>query len=225
MPRRTAPSSSQRLPRRPAQYEGLAGAIEEHHALASEGVLAEARAMRERLHKKRKQESQKLRRKHAVEMEKQASLSLHEVTQSPPAAGSASAEAARASEAPEAEEDVEVTAAAEAAVAEAADAEMAAAAAATAAEQARDSSGGGSGGGGGGGGGGGRGGFGGFGGGGGSRKALVVASRAWLVEVPRAGAEDGAEDGAGAGGGASGGGGSGGALSSTSSAISGSSLL
>ena len=88
----------------------------------------------------------------------------------------------------------------------------------------RDSSGGGSGGGGGGGGGG-RGGFGGFGGGGDSRKALAVASRAWLVEVPRAGAEDGAEDGAGAGGGASGGGGSGGALSSTSSAISGSSLL
>jgi len=88
-----------------AQYEGLVGAIEEHHALASEGVLAEARAMRERLHKKRKQESQMLRRKHAVEMEMQANLSklsLLEVTQSPPAAGSASAEAARASEAPEA---------------------------------------------------------------------------------------------------------------------------
>ena len=89
-----------------AQYEGLVGAIEEHHARASEGVLTEARAMRERLHKKRKQESQKLRRKHAVEMEMQASLSklsLHEVTQSPPAAaGSASAEAAPASEAPEA---------------------------------------------------------------------------------------------------------------------------
>ena len=88
-----------------AQYEGLVGAIEEHHALASEGVLAEARAMRERLHKKRKQESQKLRRKHAAEMKMQASLSklsLHEVTQSPPAAGSASAEAAPASEAPEA---------------------------------------------------------------------------------------------------------------------------
>ena len=88
-----------------AQYEGLVGAIEEHHARASEGVLAEARAMRERLHKKRKQESQKLRRKHAAEMEMQASLSklsLREVTQSPPAAGSASAEAARASEAPEA---------------------------------------------------------------------------------------------------------------------------
>jgi len=88
-----------------AQYEGLVGAIEEHHALASEDVLAEARAMRERLHKKRKQESQKLRRKHAAEMKMQASLSklsLHEVTQSPPATGSASAEAARASEAPEA---------------------------------------------------------------------------------------------------------------------------
>ncbi|KOO24516.1 cortactin-binding protein 2, partial [Chrysochromulina tobinii] len=38
-----------------AQYEVLVGAIEEHHALAGEGVLAEARAMRERLHKKRKQ--------------------------------------------------------------------------------------------------------------------------------------------------------------------------
>ena len=88
-----------------AQYEGLVGAIEEHHALASEGVLAEARAMRERLHKKRKQESQMLRRKHAAEMEMQASLSklsLHEVTQSPPATGSASAAAAPASEAPEA---------------------------------------------------------------------------------------------------------------------------
>ena len=88
-----------------AQYEGLIGAIEEHHALASEGVLAEARAMRERLHKKRKQESQKLRRRHAAEMDMQASLSklsLHEVTQSPPAAGSASAEAAPASEAPSA---------------------------------------------------------------------------------------------------------------------------
>ena len=88
-----------------AQYEGLVGAIEEHHALASEGVLAEARAMRERLHKKRKQESQKLRRNHAVEMEMQASLSklsLHKVTQSPPAAGSASTAAAPASEAPEA---------------------------------------------------------------------------------------------------------------------------
>jgi len=88
-----------------AQYEVLVGAIEEHHALAGEGVLAEARAMRERLHKKRKQESQKLRRLHATEMQMQASLSklsLHEVTQSPPAAGSASAEAAPASEAPEA---------------------------------------------------------------------------------------------------------------------------
>jgi hypothetical protein len=49
-----------------AQYEDLIGAIEEHHALASEGVLAEARAMRERLHKKRRQQSQKLRRKHAA---------------------------------------------------------------------------------------------------------------------------------------------------------------
>ncbi|KOO34734.1 hypothetical protein Ctob_013740, partial [Chrysochromulina tobinii] len=84
-----------------AQYEGLIGAIEEHQALASEGVLAEAMAMHERLHKKRKQESQKLRRKHAAEMEMQASLSrlsLQEVTQSPPAAGSASTEAAPASE-------------------------------------------------------------------------------------------------------------------------------
>ncbi|KOO28809.1 cortactin-binding protein 2, partial [Chrysochromulina tobinii] len=73
--------------------------------IKGEGVLAEARAMRERLHKKRKQESQKLRRLHATEMQMQASLSklsLHEVTQSPPAAGSASAEAAPASEAPEA---------------------------------------------------------------------------------------------------------------------------
>jgi hypothetical protein len=126
-----------------AQYEGLVGAIEEHHPLASEGVLAEARAMRERLHKKRKQESQKLRRKHAAEMKMQASLSklsLHEVTQSPPAAGSASAEAAPASEAPEAEEGVEAIAAAEPAVAEAAAAKMAVAAAAATAtgDHARD---------------------------------------------------------------------------------------
>ena len=49
-----------------AQYEDLIGAIEDHHALASEGVLAEARAMRERLHQKRRQQSQKLRRKHAA---------------------------------------------------------------------------------------------------------------------------------------------------------------
>jgi interleukin-1 receptor-associated kinase 1 len=87
------------------QYEGLIGAIEEHHARASEGVMAEARAMRERLHKKRKQESQKLRRKHAEEIEMLDSvskLSLLEVKQSPPAAGSASAEAASASVAPEA---------------------------------------------------------------------------------------------------------------------------
>ena len=89
-----------------AQYEGLIGAIEKHHALASEGVLAEARAMRERLHKKRKQESQKLRRKHAAEMEMQSGSlskpSVHEVTQSPPAAGSPTAEAAPASVAQEA---------------------------------------------------------------------------------------------------------------------------
>jgi interleukin-1 receptor-associated kinase 1 len=61
--------------------------------------------MRERLHQKCKQESQKLRRKHAAEMEMQTSLSklsLHEVTQSPPAASSASAHAAPASEATEA---------------------------------------------------------------------------------------------------------------------------
>ena len=101
-----------------AQYEGLIGAIEEHHALASEGVLAEARAMRERLHKKGAQESQKLRRKHAAEMKMQASLSklsLLEVTQSPPVASSASAGAAPASEGPEAKNDVEAIAAAEAA--------------------------------------------------------------------------------------------------------------
>jgi hypothetical protein len=47
-----------------AQYEGLVGAIKEHHALASEGVLAVALAMLERLHMTRKQESPKLRRKH-----------------------------------------------------------------------------------------------------------------------------------------------------------------
>ena len=88
-----------------AHYESLVGAIEEHHTLASEGVLAEARAMRERLHKKRKQESQKLRRKHAAEMEmldRVSKQSLLEVTQSPLAAGSSSAEAVPALEAAEA---------------------------------------------------------------------------------------------------------------------------
>eukprot|EP00964_Phaeocystis_antarctica_P092440 scaffold59458_cov64-Phaeocystis_antarctica.AAC.4 len=45
-----------------AQYEALAHALEQHCAQASEGVLAEARALRERLHKKHKKESQKLRR-------------------------------------------------------------------------------------------------------------------------------------------------------------------
>ena len=73
-----------------AQYDGLIRALEAHHANASEGVLAEARAMRERLHKKRKKESQKLRRAHATEMEAGlAELSLSEAPPSPPAAGSA----------------------------------------------------------------------------------------------------------------------------------------
>ena len=57
-----------------AQYEALARALEQHCAQASEGVLAEARALRERLHKKQKKESQKLRRAHAVEMEELAGM-------------------------------------------------------------------------------------------------------------------------------------------------------
>ena len=52
-----------------AQYEALARALEQHCAQASEGVLAEAQVLRERLHKKHKKDSQKLRRAHAVEME------------------------------------------------------------------------------------------------------------------------------------------------------------
>ena len=43
-----------------AQYEALARALEEHCTQASEGVLTEARALRERLHKKHTKESQKL---------------------------------------------------------------------------------------------------------------------------------------------------------------------
>ena len=43
-----------------AQYEALARALEQHCAQASEAVLAEARALRERLHKKHTKESQKL---------------------------------------------------------------------------------------------------------------------------------------------------------------------
>tara|TARA_B110000046_G_scaffold156591_1_gene167468 strand:- start:252 stop:2024 length:1773 start_codon:yes stop_codon:yes gene_type:complete len=73
-------------------YESLARALEEHCALASEGMLVEARAMRDRLHRRRKKVSRVLRRAHAVEMEVQSglsSLSLAEVTPPPPAAAAA----------------------------------------------------------------------------------------------------------------------------------------
>jgi len=90
-----------------AQYEGLARALEEHHTMASEGVLAEAKAMRDRLHKKRKQASRKLRLAHAAEMQVQASLSELSIVEAPlsapaAAAGSAIVAATPAAAAPEA---------------------------------------------------------------------------------------------------------------------------
>ena len=53
------------------EYERLAMTIEQQCAAASGEVLQEARAMRERLNKRRKKESQRLRRAHAAEMEAQ----------------------------------------------------------------------------------------------------------------------------------------------------------
>jgi len=87
-----------------SQYEELARALEEHCALASEGMLVEARAMRERLHKRRKKESQKVRRLHAVEMQVKAgisSLGLSDATaQLPPVAAAEPPPAAAAAESP-----------------------------------------------------------------------------------------------------------------------------
>ena len=83
-----------------AQYEALARALEEHCTQASEGVLTEARALRERLHKKHKKESQKLRRAHAVEMEVLSgisSLALTDASPQLPQAATAAAPAAAAS--------------------------------------------------------------------------------------------------------------------------------
>ena len=51
-----------------ADYDVLTRALDKHCTLASEMALAEARTARNRLHKKRKKESQKLRRQHADEM-------------------------------------------------------------------------------------------------------------------------------------------------------------
>ena len=52
-----------------AELEGLSAALEMHRALASEEVLREARALRDRLKERRKQKSQKSRRSHAGAME------------------------------------------------------------------------------------------------------------------------------------------------------------
>ena len=78
------------------QYEGIARALEEHCAVASESVLADARALRDTLHKRRKKESQKLRRAHAVEMQTSglASLKLEESMPPPPIASAGPATAA-----------------------------------------------------------------------------------------------------------------------------------
>ena len=75
--------------------------------MASEGVLAEAKAVRDRLHKKHKQASRKLRLAHAAEMQVQASLSELSIVEAPlsapaAAAGSASVTATPAAAAPEA---------------------------------------------------------------------------------------------------------------------------
>ena len=79
-----------------ARYEPLARALEQHCAQASEGLLAEAQALRERLHKKHKKESQKLRRAHAVEMEALGGMSSLSLTNAstPPQATAAVAAAA-----------------------------------------------------------------------------------------------------------------------------------
>ena len=54
--------------------DGLSAALEEHRAFASEDVLREARASRDRLKERRKQKSQRLRRSHAGAMEALARL-------------------------------------------------------------------------------------------------------------------------------------------------------
>eukprot|EP00966_Prymnesium_polylepis_P260926 6026930-Prymnesium_polylepis.3 len=66
------------------QYEALAAALDEHRGLASDSVLEEARMLRDRLHKRRKKESQKLRRAHAVEMQTSALANLSLEEASPP---------------------------------------------------------------------------------------------------------------------------------------------
>ena len=53
-------------------YDAVSAALEAHREHASEAVLTEARAVRERLHRRRKKESQKLRRAHAQVMEAHA---------------------------------------------------------------------------------------------------------------------------------------------------------
>ena len=54
------------------EYDALAKALELHCSVASEATLAEARAQRDRLNKKRKKESQRLRKAHAEAMEAHA---------------------------------------------------------------------------------------------------------------------------------------------------------
>ena len=54
--------------------DGLSAALEEHRAFASEDVLRETRALRDRLKERRKQKSQRLRRSHPGAMEALARL-------------------------------------------------------------------------------------------------------------------------------------------------------
>lgn len=56
------------------EYEALASALEMHHAAASESVLAEARALRDKLKDRRKKQSQKQRRAHGGAMVAMAQL-------------------------------------------------------------------------------------------------------------------------------------------------------
>ena len=65
----------------------------EYFAQASEGVLAEAKALRERLHKKHKKESQKLRRAQAAETEARAGISGLALDDAPPQLPHADADA------------------------------------------------------------------------------------------------------------------------------------
>ena len=64
--------------------ETLAKALEEHCSIASEATLVEARSQRDRLNKKRKKESQRLRKAHAEAMVAQTTTDATAAASSPP---------------------------------------------------------------------------------------------------------------------------------------------